>query len=707
MVALALLSTPCVSQGQTTAVLQGRVLNASGAGVPAVTIRVRENASDLSEAVVTDPEGHYRIGGLRAGTHTVTAQATGFRTEVIEALELDVGRTFVRDFILAIAQARGQAKRVLLLFDEDRTLPGLSVLDRTLRSTVSAGLEGGVEFFAESLNASQFPEEDHDRVLRDYYVKKYRGQKLDLIVAVMGPAVTFLLRHADEVAPGVPVVFCGADADDIKGAALPARMTGLVVRRVFSQTLDLALRLQPETRNVFVVGGTSDFDQHLQAAARREFQPFEPRVSFTYLTNLSMPDLLNAVSRVPAHSVILYLSLFRDGTGQTFVPHDVASRISAVAAAPTYIFVDQYLGAGPVGGFLYSLELHGKAAAEIGLRVLNGESPASIPIREVHDNQNMFDARQLDRWRLDSRLLPADSVIMFREPSVWDRYRAYIVGAVALVSVQTTLIVGLLVHRARRRRAEADLRGSLARIREIGGRLLSAQETERVRIARELHDDISQQLVLLTMNLAQLSGVVHADAKAVAGEAAKYAEGIATSVRDLSHRLYPAKLQLLGLVPAIEGLLGELSHRKPRITLTHENVPKTLPPDLTLCLFRIVQEAVQNSLKHSHAENMSVHLSARSDVLALVMIDDGVGFDVHAVCGQGLGLVSMGERVEAFGGTFNVQSSRQTGTRLEVSVPLAPGTPQTPVADQRATVTSASPANAPLDASTPRIPERC
>ena len=603
------------------------------------------------------------------------------------------------------AVGQGQAKRVLLLFDEDRALPGLSVLERTLRSTLSAGLEGNVEFFAESLNASQFPEEDYDRLLGDYYVKKYRGRRLDLIVGVMGPAVTFLLRHAESIAPGVPVVFCGADADDIKGATLPARMTGLVVRRVFGPTLDAALRLQPETRHVFVVGGTSDFDRHLQAAARREFQPFEPRLRFTYLTELSIADLLKAVSGVPPQSVILYLSLFRDGAGQTFVPHDVASRISAVAAAPVYIFVDQYLGAGPVGGYLYSLELHGKDAATIGLRVLRGESPANILIREVRDNQNMFDARQLDRWRLDDRLLPADSVIMFREPSVWDRYRPYIVGAVALVSVQTALIVGLLVHWTRRRRAEADLRASFARIREIGGRLLSAQETERIRIARELHDDISQQLVLLTMDLAQLTGVVHGDAKAVAGEAAKYAEDIATSVRDLSHRLYPAKLQLLGLVAAIEGLLRELTHRKPRITLTHENVPTTLPPDLTLCLFRIVQEAVQNALKHSHAESMSVHLSARSDALALVVTDDGVGFDVDTVCGQGLGLVSMGERVEAFGGTFKVQSSPQSGTRLEVRVPLAQGTTAPPLPDDCSTVTSASPANAPLGASEHRIAE--
>ena len=225
-----------------------------------------------------------------------------------------------------------------------------------------------------------------------------------------------------------------------------------------------------------------------------------------------MREILAAVSSVPPRSVILFLTLFRDGAGQTFVPHDAVSRISATARAPVYVFVDQYLGLGPVGGFLYSLELHGKATADIGLRVLRGESPARIPVREVAGNQYMFDIRQLDRWTLDSRALPAGSVIKFSEPGAWDRYRAYIIGGAALLIVQTGLIVGLLVHRARRRRAESELRASLARIRELGRRLLTAQETERTRIARELHDDISQHLAVLNLDLHQLAGMVQGPA---------------------------------------------------------------------------------------------------------------------------------------------------------------------------------------------------
>ena len=569
------------------------------------------------------------------------------------------------------AASQADRKRVLLLFDEDRILPGLSVLEQSIRSTLRAGLGDDVDFFAESMHAAQFGEEQHDVALRDYLQKKFSSRKLDLIVGVMGPAVTFLRQHADGFAPGVPIVFCGADARDLEGVTLPARMTGLLVRRVFAPTLEVALRLQLDLRQVFVVAGTSEFDRHLQSAARREFAAFDRRVSFTYLTDLPMNELLEAVAKVPPRSAILYVALFRDGAGHSFVPHDALTRIAAVARAPIYVFVDQYLGLGSVGGYLYSLELHGKASAEVGLRLLRGESPANIPIREVADNQYMFDARQLDLWKLDSRLLPPDSLIKFREPSIWNRYRSYIVGGVALLTIQTGLIVALLVNRARRRRAESELRASFERIRDLGRRLLTAQETERTRIARELHDDISQQLTVLHLGLHQLAGMIQGPAEAVASDALKHADDLATSVRNLSHQLYPAKLRIVGLVTALHGLVAELSQHRPSIAFTHDNVPADLPPEPALCLFRIVQEALQNSLKHGHASIIAVHLSGTAHGLTVTITDDGVGFVVESVSHQSFGLISMRERVEAMGGQFTVWSSPQRGTKLTAVLPVS------------------------------------
>jgi signal transduction histidine kinase len=146
---------------------------------------------------------------------------------------------------------------------------------------------------------------------------------------------------------------------------------------------------------------------------------------------------------------------------------------------------------------------------------------------------------------------------------------------------------------------------------------------------------------------------------------------VARSVHDISHRLHPAKLRLIGLVPAINGLFRELSSLDPSIamTFTHEHLPD-ISPDLALCMFRIAQEALQNAIKHSHAETIALHLSARPGALAMRIVDDGIGFDVHAVDVQGIGLISIRERLEAFCGALTIESGPRTGTRLEVVVPL-------------------------------------
>ncbi len=125
----------------------------------------------------------------------------------------------------------------------------------------------------------------------------------------------------------------------------------------------------------------------------------------------------------------------------------------------------------------------------------------------------------------------------------------------------------------------------------------------------------------------------------------------------------------MGLVAALGGLKRELQHSGMTIRLEHENVPPTLPHDLTLCLFRIVQEALRNAVKHSGAHEVSVRLQCGPESLAMTIIDDGVGFDVERMWGSGLGLISMSERLEPVGGTLKIRSTPGAGTRLEVTVP--------------------------------------
>src|SRR5258705_7636909 len=167
-------------------------------------------------------------------------------------------------------------KRILVLYDENKDdFPGLSHIDRTLREAFQSELGKEVEIYTETLALSQFERAGYDAAVADFYRRKYAGTALDLIVAVMEPSLDFLLQHGDRLFPGVPIVFFGVDASTIAGKRLRPNVTGVLVKRTFSPTLDVVLQLQPETRNVFVVGGVATFDRYLETFVRRDLQPFE------------------------------------------------------------------------------------------------------------------------------------------------------------------------------------------------------------------------------------------------------------------------------------------------------------------------------------------------------------------------------------------------------------------------------------------------
>ena len=207
------------------------------------------------------------------------------------------------------------------------------------------------------------------------------------------------------------------------------------------------------------------------------------------------------------------------------------------------------------------------ALANVALRVLKGESPESIPVREIDANITQFDWRQLRRWGISETRLPAGSLIRFRQPSLWDQYKFYIVGATSVLVLQTALITGLLVQRARRRRVENALRESEAALRasneqtqDLAGRLITAQEDERRRIARDLHDDFNQRLALLSVQMELLeSSESDIEAGERSGRMAAQLRELSSDVHKLSHQLHPAKVEQLGLVTAAQSWCDDLA----------------------------------------------------------------------------------------------------------------------------------------------------
>ena len=176
--------------------------------------------------------------------------------------------------------------------------------------------------------------------------------------------------------------------------------------------------------------------------ARAQFSRYEPRLDFTYLSGLSSEALEARLAALPEQSIVYYLIVYRDGEGKNFEPLAYLDRIAGVANAPTYCWVDSAMDHGIVGGSLRSQATQVDAVGATALRVLRGEAADSIPIAAVDLNARQVDWRQLRRWGISESRVPPGTRVLFREPTVLDRYRVYIVGAVALLVAQTALIAG-------------------------------------------------------------------------------------------------------------------------------------------------------------------------------------------------------------------------------------------------------------------------
>jgi hypothetical protein len=307
--------------------------------------------------------------------------------------------------VAGVMPGSSATRHIVLLFDERPELPGLAAIEADLVSTIAANSPDHVEIYREPMDLSRFGSATYQTVLRDFLRTKYADKKIDVAVAIMSPALEFLLRHGDVIFPGTPVVFCGLDRRELGERTLPSHVHGVLVKREFAPTLELALSLHPQARRVVVIGGTSEFDRHLLEQARNELHRFESRVSITYLTTLPLQQLIAELNQLAPQTIVLFVTLFQDGDGAPFVPHNVVQRVSVAANAPLYGFVDQYLGLGIVGGNLYSLSAHGIEAAKLALQVLAGVASPVPSLRDVESNKLLFDWRQLQRWGISGSML--------------------------------------------------------------------------------------------------------------------------------------------------------------------------------------------------------------------------------------------------------------------------------------------------------------
>ena len=369
--------------------------------------------------------------------------------------------------LLAVtANAQPATKRVLIVTSYDLNRPAVIVFLQAMRSTITAASKERVEFFYEFQENTRISTDKYEAAMVSYMKQKYEGEKFDLTVALGAPAVKILLDHEAELFPGTPRIFYFHDETENKVRNLWPRATGVWAQLDISKTVNLALQLQPETNHVVVVSGSSGQDRFLQSQAQTQLRTFEGRLKVTYLNDLSMAELKNRLASLPPNTIVLYLSFFLDSTGNSYSGPEALSLFAPTSSAPIYGVSETYMGAGIVGGSLLNFEALGRRTGEVALRVLAGEQVSNIPPESV-SNFQVIDWRQLKRWGIDERRVPADSTVRFKIPTFWDHYKWYVLAVITALIIQSSLIAWLLLMRTRRRQAEATAEKTHRRLHSL------------------------------------------------------------------------------------------------------------------------------------------------------------------------------------------------------------------------------------------------
>jgi transcriptional regulator with GAF, ATPase, and Fis domain len=346
---------------------------------------------------------------------------------------------------------------VLVLFTGSSHLPAYALINQGIRSTFSLSRDPHIEYFFEYMDVYRNPSPDHYRALLELYRRKYSGVELDLVIAIGSPALRFAVEHGDEIFPLAPVVYAAVLPEELEQINLDGNYTGVLAEVDFAGQLELILEIQPRTRQVVFLAGSSSVDLALLGLFRKAAEPFTDRLDFLFLNDLPLEEIEAQVRDLPPDTVILLSTFTVDAKGRGYVTADVATLLTNSSNVPIYSCFDSVIGSGVLGGWLFSFEMIGRKVAETGSQLLQGGLPPQVVSMGYGVHRHMFDWRQLQRLQISEDRLPAGSLVLFKTPSFWELYRSKAIGGLILFVLQGGLISFLLIQRKQRRQAELAL----------------------------------------------------------------------------------------------------------------------------------------------------------------------------------------------------------------------------------------------------------
>jgi signal transduction histidine kinase len=614
-----------------------------------------------------------------------TAVVSAFRSRWLLAAAL---AAIVVDAPLASLQPH----RVLLVYSNRGDFNTNLIIERALRSRLEAEFGDRVEFYVEYIEPARFQEPSYHLALSDFLRRKYENVGLDVIVGVARIALDFLLDRRQHLFPGVPVVTWGVRGASQRWQNEP-NSTGVTAEVDLPGAIELMLRLQPQLERVICVVGTGAAEQRFLTEARPALDA-ETRVQITIPPARRFNEVLATLRSLPRDSAVLFLGMSETGDGLSLVSSAALERIAEASTVPVYGLVTSQLDAGIVGGKLLNQELITRHAAERVSEILRGTPVSELPVRQVNASVVMLDWARLQRWSVDAARIPADAVVLNRPRSPWEQYYWQMLAAITVLLIQSALIAGFLIQRARRRRVESEMReqqrelvhlNRVATVGELSGAL--AHELNQPLTAILSNAQAAQRFVTTTpIDVAEvraaLTDIVDADKRA--SQVINHVRGLLK--KDAAH---PITLNVNDVASeAIDLVRSELLARRVAIS---SRLASDLPPvladrvQLQQVMLNLMLNAGDAMAGNSADERrlLSVVTSAQAGFVRIDVVDRGTGIppdDVERVFdaffstktqGLGLGLAICRSIVAAHGGRVLASNNAERGATFSVLIPAA------------------------------------
>jgi signal transduction histidine kinase len=591
----------------------------------------------------------------------------------------------------ATSGAQSPVKQILMLQSLDRGNLVLDAFTGEFRARLDQRSRKPVNVVQVVVGQAGFVSAPEQAVV-DYVKSMYADRAPpDLIVTVGGPAAAFGRKYRRQLFPEKPLLFASVDERFLRGDPLSENEAAVTVVNDFPRLIDDILRVLPETRQVFMLTGSGALARFWRQELKTGFARFHDRVTFVWSDDLSLPEILHRVARLPPHSAIVYLTFSIDAQGAAYADEQVLNALHATANAPLFGPFSPWFGHGIVGGSLMSLADLTRNTADVAGRILNGETPASLKVPPQVAGNPTFDWRELWRWGISESQLPPGSVVEFRPPSLWAEHKATVLTAVGALVLESLLIALLLYERRARQRAEVESRRNLALAADANRREIVSALTAS--IGHELGQPLSAIMnnaktleIMVARNRAapDATAEILADIKSAAVLASQIIERHRAMLR--SHQLQKKPVDLHSVIDETFALVAhDMRARQIETTLDLSSTPCVIDGDQVL-LQQVLVNLVRNAMDAvAETPPASRRITIRSAVtpagVEISVHDTGTGLPEEIIGtlftpfvttkshGLGIGLTIAQRIVDAHAGTIAAADNENGGATFTVTLP--------------------------------------